>query len=191
MQELVETQRLLGNYDQYPLNNPAKLQDICTVWQGTAGMTWEKAAQQDSTEYGGYNPEEGRYKKEFSKEAEQLRKDLGNGQLMKEQNFISSYFVDHTYYWGQRHRDIFMGPGSAYNMSPLGWAVQLGHRWTIHNDTPVTPQNPLKSITIATTRLSSGYTAGGVKGPQEPIYHQGAGKDITATKNTIRPRLMS
>ncbi len=182
MQELVETQRLLGNYDQYPLNNPAKLQDICTVWQGTAGMTWEKAAQQDSTEYGGYNPEEGRYKKEFSKEAKQLRKDLGNGQLMKEQNFISSYFVDHTYYWGQRHRDIFMGPGSAYNMSPLGWAVQLGHRWTIHNDTPVTPQNPLKSITIATTRLSSGYTAGGVKGPQEPIYHQGAGKDITATK---------
>ncbi len=182
MQELVETQRLLGNYDQYPLNNPAKLQDICTVWQGTAGMTWEKAVQQDSTEYGGYNPEEGRYKKEFSEEAKQLRKDLGNGQLMKEQNFISSYFVDHTYYWGQRHRDIFMGPGSAYNMSPLGWAVQLGHRWTIHNDTPVTPQNPLKSITIATTRLSSGYTAGGVKGPQEPIYHQGAGKDITATK---------
>ncbi|MDE5681806.1 MAG: hypothetical protein K2I05_05705, partial [Mailhella sp.] len=182
MQELAETQRLLGNYDQYPLNNPAKLQDICTVWQGTAGMTWEKAAQQDSTEYGGYNPEEGQYKKEFSEEAKQLRKALNNGQLMKDQNLISSYFVDHTYYWGQRHRDIFMGPGSAYNMSPLGWAVQLGHRWTIHNDTPVTPQNPLKSITIATTRLSSGYTAGGVKGPQEPIYHVGAGKDITATK---------
>lgn len=189
MQDLQHIQRFMGNYDQFPIDTPANIKKYTSIWAGVNALTWQKAAKQDDTYiHDMYNPEEGEYLDEFAKgtgnTGEDLRKALGTGEqsLMRAQNIISSYFVDHTYYWGERHRDIFMGKGRAYNMSPMGWAVQLGHRYTFHNDTPVTPQNPLKSISIATTRLSSGQQPGGVKEAPEPIYGTAGVKDIKATK---------
>lgn len=74
--------------------------------------------------------------------------------LMKSQNMVTSYFVNHTYFWGDRHLNIFMGPGRAKNMNPTGWSAFYGHRFTLHNDTQVTPISPLRSIHSATTRVS-------------------------------------
>lgn len=188
MQDLQHIQRMLGNYDQFPIDTPAHVKKFTNVWTGVNAMKWVQDAQVDETNDRGYNPEEGHYLDEFAtgsgSTGSDLRTALGQGEssLMRKQNMISSYFVDHTYYWGERHRDIFMGPGRAYNMSPMGWAVKLGHRWTFHNDCPVTPQNPLKSITIATTRLSSGYQAGGVKAEQQPLYSATGGKELGKTK---------
>ncbi len=189
MQDLSHIQRMMGNYDQFPISNPNDVKRFTNVWSGVNAMTWVKDTPNNTTNSKGYNPEEGHYLNEFTKTddhlGERLRKALGGAgeqNLIRQQNMISSYFVDHTYYWGERHRDIFMGPGRAYNMSPMGWAVKLGHRYTFHNDTPVTPQNPLKSISIATTRLSSGQEAGGLKHAQQPIYSATGGKEIGHTK---------
>ncbi len=188
MQDLQHIQRIMGNYDQFPIDTPRNVKKFTNVWTGVNAMTWQKGAQQDNS-VNGYNPEEGSYLDQFAtgkgNTGQDLRTALGGAgeqNLIRQQNMISSYFVDHTYYWGERHRDIFMGPGRAYNMSPMGWAVKLGHRYTFHNDTPVTPQNPLKSISVATTRLSSGYQAGGIKAQQQPIYGTAGIKEIGQTK---------
>ncbi|WP_231871198.1 amidohydrolase family protein, partial [Halioglobus sp. HI00S01] len=37
---------------------------------------------------------------------------------MKRLGITPSFFSAHTYYWGDRHRDIFMGPERARRMSP-------------------------------------------------------------------------
>ncbi len=56
-----------------------------------------------------------------------------------------SFFVGHVFYWGDRHRDIFMGPERAAGISTLQSAADRGIRFTVHDDTPVTPVNPMQS----------------------------------------------
>ncbi len=75
---------------------------------------------------------------------------------MKELGITPSFFVSHTYYWGDRHRDIFMGPERAMRMSPLRSALDRGLRMTIHCDTPVTPIDPLLAVWAAVNRVSTG-----------------------------------
>ncbi|MFO7962830.1 MAG: amidohydrolase [Desulfobacterales bacterium] len=69
---------------------------------------------------------------------------------------IPSFFVSHAYYWGDRHRDIFLGPERALRMNPCRSALDRGIRFTHHNDTPVTPISPLLSVWSAVNRISSG-----------------------------------
>lgn len=78
------------------------------------------------------------------------------GPLMAAQNNFNSYFDNHTYFWGDRHMDIFMGPGRAKNMSPAGWSAAYGQWFSFHNDTYVTPISPLRSIQSGVSRVSYG-----------------------------------
>ncbi|HMK65926.1 MAG TPA: amidohydrolase [Thermodesulfobacteriota bacterium] len=72
-----------------------------------------------------------------------------------------SFFVSHTYYWGDRHRAIFMGPERAARISPLKSALKRGIRFSIHSDCPVTPVSPLFCVNAAVNRkTSSGYVLG-------------------------------
>lgn len=41
-----------------------------------------------------------------------LRAALQDGELMRKQNLVNSYFVNHAFYWGDRHMEIFMGPAA-------------------------------------------------------------------------------
>jgi len=75
---------------------------------------------------------------------------------MKELGVTPSFFSLHTYYWGDRHRDIFMGPDRAFRMSPAKSALDRGIPFTIHADTPVTPMEPLRLAWSATNRISTG-----------------------------------
>jgi predicted amidohydrolase YtcJ len=75
---------------------------------------------------------------------------------MKELGVSPSFFSLHTYYWGDRHRDIFMGPERAFRMSPAKSAIDKGIPFTIHADTPVTPMEPLRLAWSATNRISTG-----------------------------------
>jgi hypothetical protein len=68
---------------------------------------------------------------------------------------IPSFFSLHTYYWGDRHREIFMGPERAARMSPAGSATRMGLRFTIHCDSPVVPMEPLRLVWAAVNRISS------------------------------------
>lgn len=88
--------------------------------------------------------------------ASDLRAALKDGRLMRDQNLVSSYFINHAYFWGDRHLDIYMGPGRGKQMNPCGWAVYYGHPFTTHNDCSVTPISPLRSTQSAVTRVSTG-----------------------------------
>lgn len=70
-----------------------------------------------------------------------------------------SFFSAHTYYWGDRHRDIFIGPERAANISPTRWAKDRGLRFSVHLDTPVVPMNPRLLLWSTVNRLSSGDEA--------------------------------
>lgn len=75
--------------------------------------------------------------------------------LMKKQHLLNSYFIDHVYFWGDRHRNIFMGPGRADNMSPVGWSVHYEQPYAFHSDTFVTPVHPMRSVQTAVTRTTA------------------------------------
>ncbi len=75
--------------------------------------------------------------------------------LMKKQHLFSSYFIDHVYFWGERHRNIFMGPGRANNMSPVGWSIYYEQPYAFHSDTFVTPVHPMRSVQTAVTRTTA------------------------------------
>jgi predicted amidohydrolase YtcJ len=85
---------------------------------------------------------------------------------MKELGISPSFYVSHTYFWGDQHRDIFMGPERAARMSPLKSALRRGIRFSIHLDTPVTPMAPLQAVWSAVNRLSR---TGKVIGPDQRI----------------------
>jgi predicted amidohydrolase YtcJ len=55
---------------------------------------------------------------------------------MKELGVTPSFFTAHTWYWGDRHRDIFLGPQRAAQISPSKWALDQGLRFSSHLDTP-------------------------------------------------------
>lgn len=66
-----------------------------------------------------------------------------------------SFFSAHTYYWGDRHSDIFMGPERAANMSPGRWSMDRKLPFSIHLDTPVVPMQPFLLVWSAVNRLSA------------------------------------
>lgn len=114
--------------------------------------------------------------------------------LMKQLGVTPSFFNGHVYYWGDRHRDIFLGPERAARISPLATALADGLRFTLHNDTPVTPVDPLLLVWAAVNRLTIG---GQVLGPGERITVEQALRAVTldaawqnfeeTTKGSIEP----
>jgi hypothetical protein len=85
---------------------------------------------------------------------------------MKRLRAIPSFFALHTYYWGDRHRERFLGPERAARISPARSAQQLGVRFTLHCDTPVVPMEPLRLVWAAVNRRT---TSGRELGPEERI----------------------
>lgn len=77
-----------------------------------------------------------------------------------------SFFVSHTFYWGDQHRDIFIGPERAARISPLRSALDRGIRFSIHLDSPVVPMDPLHAVWCAVNRITR---SGKVLGPEERI----------------------
>jgi predicted amidohydrolase YtcJ len=96
---------------------------------------------------------------------------------IKELGITPSFFVAHVYYWGDRHRDIFLGPERASRISPLASALKRGIRFTIHDDTPVTPVNPLLSVWTAVNRRTR---AGKELGPEQKIAAVDALRAVTS-----------
>ena len=85
---------------------------------------------------------------------------------MAELGVIPSFFSLHTFYWGDRHRTLFMGPERAARMSPAATALAKGLRVTIHCDAPVVPLEPLRLVWSAVNRRTR---TGFVVGPAERI----------------------
>ena len=87
-----------------------------------------------------------------------------------------SFFPTHTYYWGDRHADIFLGPERAAVISPARWAMERGVRFSAHSDTPVTPIEPMQLLWSQVERKT---TTGRVLGPEQRIDRMAALRAIT------------
>lgn len=74
-------------------------------------------------------------------------------QEVKEKKIIPSFFVAHTWHWGDVHLKNF-GRKRAENISPAGDAARLGIPFTFHMDSPVLPPDCIESIFCAVNRIT-------------------------------------
>ena len=74
---------------------------------------------------------------------------------MRALGVIPDFFPNHVYYFGDRHRDRFLGPERVTHLDPIGSALRSGIKPLLHSDCPVTPVNPLFCIQNAIDRLTS------------------------------------
>lgn len=81
--------------------------------------------------------------------------------VIAELGLIPSYFVTHTLFWGDVHREFVAGPEMAAHISPCNAALAHGIQFALHNDTPVTPISPLTDVFSAVNRITaSGFLLG-------------------------------
>lgn len=67
-------------------------------------------------------------------------------------NITPSFFVGHTFYWGDWHREQTLGEPRADRISPARSALDRHMPFTLHTDTPVVPPFMLRTIWSAATR---------------------------------------
>lgn len=77
-----------------------------------------------------------------------------------------SLFVDHLHYWGDVIVDGLFGPEHGDRWMPCGSAAATGMRISLHNDPPVTPEEPLRNISVAATRRAP---SGRVLAPEQRL----------------------
>ena len=106
---------------------------------------------------------------------------------------IPSFFVGHTFYWGDWHRDQTLGVARAERISPAHAALERGLLYTLHNDSPVVPPDMIRLLWSATTRRTR---SNDILGPQQRLSIEQAIAGITinaasqyseeATKGSIK-----
>lgn len=96
---------------------------------------------------------------------------------MKKLGVTPSFFSAHVYYWGDRHRDLFLGPERAARINPAASALALGLPFTTHLDTPIVPIDSMLQLWTPVAReTSSGQTLG----PEERISAEHALRAMTS-----------
>ncbi len=109
---------------------------------------------------------------------------LIHGQFLREDQLdsyqklgvIPSLFPMHTFYWGDWHRDHTVGPVLAENISPTGWCVQRGMKFTSHHDAPVAFPDSMRVLDATVTRRSR---SGDILGPHQRVDVMTALKAMT------------
>ena len=93
---------------------------------------------------------------------------ISNAQLQRAHDLgiTCSLFVDQIHYWGDILVDGLFGPEHGSRWMPAGSAVATGMRISLHNDPPVTPEEPLRNISVAATRVAP---SGRVLAPEERL----------------------
>ena len=86
-----------------------------------------------------------------------------------ELNVVPSFFAAHSFFWGDWHRRSF-GEERGNNISPVGWALERGVNFTVHNDAPVVPPHIMRLVSITVNRKTR---SGHILGPhQRPTVMQ-------------------
>ncbi len=109
---------------------------------------------------------------------------LIHGQFLREDQVDSyqklgvlpSLFPMHTFYWGDWHRDHTVGPVLAENISPTGWCIQRGMKFTTHHDAPVAFPDSMRVLDATVTRRSR---SGDILGPHQRVDVMTALKAMT------------
>jgi predicted amidohydrolase YtcJ len=81
---------------------------------------------------------------------------------LKELGIFPSLFPNHTYYWGDWHREQTVGPQRADNISPTGWVMIRGMKFTSHHDAPVSLPDSMRVLEATVTRRTR---SGDILGP--------------------------
>lgn len=84
----------------------------------------------------------------------------------KRLDVFPSLFPMHTFYWGDWHRDHTVGPARADNISPTGWALKRGMRFSSHHDAPVAFPDSMRVLDATVTRRSR---SGDIIGPDQRV----------------------
>ena len=95
---------------------------------------------------------------------------------MKELKIIPSYFVTHTFYWGDWHRDSVFGEERAMRISPTKSTLNRKMPFTVHNDAPVVPPDMIRLLWSTTNRETR---SGKVLGEEQKISTYAALEAIT------------
>ncbi len=82
-----------------------------------------------------------------------------------ELNVVPSFFAAHAFFWGDWHR-ISFGEDRGNNTSPMGWALERGVNFTIHNDASVVPPHMMRLVSIAVNRKTR---SGHILGPHQRL----------------------
>ncbi|MDO9126565.1 MAG: amidohydrolase family protein, partial [Parvibaculum sp.] len=96
--------------------------------------------------------------------------------MMQRLGVMPSYFVSHTFYWGDWHRDSVLGNERASRISPVRSTIDRGMRYTLHNDSPVVPSDCRMLLWSATNRRTR---SGRVLGEDQRIGVHDALRGIT------------
>ena len=101
-------------------------------------------------------------------ETDSLRAVMVHAQLVRKEQLqrmsmigmMPSFFIAHTYYWGDIHMKNF-GKERGSRISPAKDALDLGMKFTFHQDSPVVPPDMMRTVSCAVNRKSrSGQTIG-------------------------------
>lgn len=95
---------------------------------------------------------------------------------VKALNAVPTFFNDHVRFWGDLHHDQVFGPERAQNISPIGWALEKGIKFTLHQDPPVKLPNQIIGIHTAVNRTTE---SGRVLGEHQRISVMEAIKAVT------------
>jgi len=90
----------------------------------------------------------------------------GQYRKMKALGMCANVFANHTWFWGDQHRDITVGPDRAARMNAARTALDLGVPLSMHSDSPVTPIGSLHVAWAAVNRVTP---SGDVLGAGERI----------------------
>jgi hypothetical protein len=100
---------------------------------------------------------------------------LIHGQFLREDQvesfkrlgILPSLFPMHTFYWGDWHTSKTLGPVDGQNISPTGWVLKRGMKFTTHHDAPVAFPDSMRVLDATVTRVARG--SGKVIGPQHRV----------------------
>ena len=90
---------------------------------------------------------------------------------------VPSFFPIHVEFWGDRHRDIFLGPERAARIDPARSALDRNMKMTLHHDAPVAGIDMLSVVSSAVNRRTS---SGKLLGPEQAITPYEALRAVTA-----------
>jgi predicted amidohydrolase YtcJ len=85
---------------------------------------------------------------------------------LKTLGILPALFPMHTFYWGDWHREHTVGPILAENISPTGWCLKRGMKFTTHHDAPVAFPNSMRVLDATVTRRTR---SGDILGPQHRV----------------------
>jgi len=85
---------------------------------------------------------------------------------LKRLEVLPSLFPMHTFYWGDWHREHTVGPERVDDISPTGWCVKRGMKFTSHHDAPVAFPNSMRVLDATVTRRSR---SGDIIGPAQRV----------------------